>query len=133
MNWRVVLSLALLGAALGLGTVFGLRGVLEALGWTALAVVCAGQIARRAPEWPFRNGLVTGFLGVVLGTLVQVALIERYLANQPDVAAELAGLATTLSPRTLILISAPFLGAVGGLVLGLLSWIATRIEKKDEA
>lgn len=131
MSWKLVLSLTLLGAVVGMASVLGLSGVAAAIGWTLVAVICAGQIARRAPGRPFLHGFLTGVLGSALATLVQVALISIYLENQPDIAAELEAMATTLTPRTLILISAPFLGAVGGLVLGLLSWIAARIEAKD--
>jgi hypothetical protein len=126
-----VLSLSLLGAGLGAASVFGLSGVAAAIGWTLAAVICAGQIARRAPGRAFLNGFLTGFIGSVLATLVQVALVPIYLEHQPDIAAELATMATTLPPRALILVSAPFLGAVGGLVLGLLSYIAVKIETKD--
>jgi hypothetical protein len=126
-----VLSLSLLGAGLGAASVFGLSGVPAAIGWTLAAVICAGQIARRAPERAFLHGFLTGFIGSVLATLVQVALVPIYLERQPDIAAELATMATTLPPGVLILISAPFLGAVGGLVLGLLSYIAVKIETRD--
>jgi len=131
MKWKLVASLSLLGGAMGLGSVLGLRGIPAALAWTALAVFCAGKIGRAVPERAFVPGFLTGFLGIVAATLVQVVLISVYLENQPELAAELSGLPTTLNARTLIAISGPFLGAVGGLVLALLSWIASRIERNE--
>lgn len=118
---------------MGLVSVLGLRGIPAALSWTALAVFCAGKIGRSVPEQAFVTGLLTGLLGILAATLVQVVLVSVYLENQPELAAELSGLPTTLSAPTLIAISGPFLGAVGGLVLGLLSWIASRIEPTEAA
>jgi len=130
MNWKLVFAFAALGIPMGASSVIGMSGIPAALGWTLVAVVCAGQVARRAPGRLFLHGYLVGFLGIVFATSVQAGMIRLYLDNQPDVAAEMAAMATTLSPRTLILVSAPFLGAVGGLVLGLLSWIAAKIETR---
>jgi cobalamin synthase len=57
-------------------------------------------------------------------------LFSTYTAHHPAEAAMLTKMPLPDSPRTMMLLTGPMIGAASGVVLGLLAWIAGKIFGK---
>jgi hypothetical protein len=134
MNFRLVLTLSLVGVLIALGTTFGLlHAGVEKFAWLAACVLLAVVVAMRAPGRPFLHGLFAGLLAGVLCQIVQAILFDRYLAQNPTVADSFKRLPPGLSPQVLLLVSSPVTGAIYGVVIGLLAWLVARVAKRRSA
>jgi len=127
MNWKLVASLSAFGVLMGFASVLGWTGKLEGPLWIAIGSVCAVVIARSVPDRHARHGFLVGMFGAMASQLIAAALMPTYLANNPNVAAELSAVPAGLTPQTLFLLAAPHIGLVSGLVLALVSTIAARL------
>lgn len=128
MNWCLVLSLALLGVAMGVLSLFGLtrHGIEPAL-WLVIALLGAFWIGRRAGAKPFLHGLLAGLGCGALNGLVQAAFFGRYLASNPESAEAFSKTPGGLDPRLFVLVFSTVIGIVYGLVVGGLSVLAARM------
>lgn len=134
MNFRLVFMLSLTGVAVALATTTGLlhRGV-ETIVWLALCVVLSVLVALRAPSRPFVHGLFVGLLSAVLCQLVQAAMLDRYLANNPSAAEDWKRLPPGMSPRVVLVVLSPVIGAIYGVVIGTLAWLIARFVRRRPA
>jgi hypothetical protein len=120
------------GAVMGFASVFGLTRGIEAWLWLGIAVVTAFLIAWFVPRRRFLHGFLGGALSGILAPVVQAAMFRTYLAHDPDLAASVASLPGDVDPRLFFLATAPVIGVLSGLVLGILSWIAGRLVGPSE-
>ena len=124
IDWKVVFSLSLFGLAMGVATVFFIPSKIEPLFWLAIFVACAVIIARRCKGSYFLNGLFVSLVNSVWITTAHVALFDAYAASH----AQEVAMATRMgSPRLMMVMTGPVVGLVFGLILGLFSWIASKL------
>src|ERR1051326_5036618 len=131
MSFRLVLTLSLAGLLVGLGTVFGLvHSGIESIVWCGLAIVFAFVIAARAPSRPFLHGFLVGLIAGVRCELLQAAFLDRSLARNPKAADSFTRLPQGMSPRLLLVVSAPIIGGLYGVVIGFFAWIASKLIRR---
>ena len=130
VNWRLVLQLSSFGLAMALGTAFLVPAKVEPIFWLAIFVACAIVIAKKCTTKHFLTGLSVSLANCVWITTAHIALFETYLAGHPQEAAMAAQMG---SPRLMMLLTGPVIGLISGLVLGSLSWIASKIVKPASA
>lgn len=66
-------------------------------------------------------------------SLVHFAFFGAYIQNNPGMMEGYERLPVFVSPRLMVLIVGPFIGAASGVVAGLLAMIAAKLMKKGEA
>jgi len=124
MNIRLILMLSLLGLVVGILSVVGvIRAGVESVVWLAIALIYGAVLARRAPGKFFLHGFLTGLIAGALAPLVQAAFLGQYLSHNPKAADTLKALPANLPAAVLIILAAPFTGAMLGLVTGLITWL----------
>src|SRR5215207_10091735 len=131
MNWRNIILFSLLSLPVTLLAIYGIipTATVEAIVWLALVLILA-WLLRTSPR-PFLSGLVTGLLMGLWSHLLSIPLWDAYVANNPEMSAEiLTGAAEKgMSLPTFMLVLAPTVGLMYGLVLGLLAWGASKLGK----
>lgn len=122
MNWKMILSLAALGV---LVSVVSLLGWLPSSMWISigLIVVIAVLLGYTVKQKLFMHGFWTAIIWTLIGGALQFILWDTYIANNPDVAAKLAEVPEGMNPKTISMISLPFIAAISGVILGLLAML----------
>jgi hypothetical protein len=131
MNWKVIVALSGFGAAMGIASVFGLLRGNEALFWLIIGIVSAVWVARRVQHKYFIHGLIVGIIWGLAASIIQVAFFQTYLINNPESAKQMKQVPGSLNSRFFILMLAPIIGVVTGLLLGALSWIAAKVMRRN--
>jgi hypothetical protein len=126
----LILKLSLFGLAMGIATVFVIPSSIEPVFWLAIFVVSAYLIAKRAPGMPFLHGFLVSLVNCVWITGAHITFVTSYLARHPNEAAMMANMPMPDSPRLMMLMTGPFVGIASGIVLGLFSFIASKIVKR---
>ena len=129
MNWPLVVMLSGLGFAMGIGTVSLIPSTVEPAFWLVIFAICAYLIARRAPGRFFMHCVALGLVNSVWITGFHLAFFDTYLAHHAQEAAMTASMPLSDHPRLLMAVVGPMIGAVTGLVLGILSAIAARMTR----
>jgi drug/metabolite transporter (DMT)-like permease len=127
VNRTIVLAVGALGLVMGVASVFGLTRGIEGWLWLGIAIAAALIIAWAAPRRRFLHGFLAGALAGIAAPAVQAAMFRTYLVRNPELSASLNQIPGDLDPRLFFLATAPVIGALSGLVLGILSWIAGRL------
>jgi hypothetical protein len=131
MNWSRLILLSLLSLPITLLAIFGVipTATVEAIVWLVLILVLAWLL--RTSAKPFLSGLVVGLLMGLWSHLLSIPLWDAYVANNPEMSAEILSGATEkgMSLPTFMLVTAPVVGIMYGLVLGLLAWAASKLRK----
>jgi hypothetical protein len=132
LNGKLVLSLSLLGLAIGVLSVLGLTSArvlampLEFWLWLLSAAATALVLVRRTGASFFRHGFATGLLAGLWPALLMFLFFDAHMANNPVYAEEFSAAPAGLSPRAFFLVSAPIRALVWGAILGALTWLASR-------
>jgi hypothetical protein len=129
MNWRLILSLSLLGLVFGIASVFGFTSGREWLAWLCIGVFSGWKFARRSPEELFLHGFYLGILAGFLSSVIQALFVSAYLANNPRMVEALNALPQGLHPAAVVLIMGPIIGTVSGVVFGVISVILGKLVK----
>jgi hypothetical protein len=127
MNWKLILQLSLFGLAMGIGTVFVIPSKIEPLFWLAIFIVCAYIIAKRVPDKHFLHGFFVSLVNCVWVTGSHMLLFNQYVANHPQEAAMMQAMPLASSPRLMMALMGPIIGATSGAVLGLFAFVAGRL------
>ena len=129
MDRKLAGMLSVAGIVMGIASVMGWTQHREGVLWLVIAIASAFVIAREAPGKYFLHGLWTGLLAGIASALIQLAMYSTYLANNPDSAAQIQTMPANWNPRVLLLIFAPLIGLLNGLVIGFLGWLGARMLK----
>jgi hypothetical protein len=132
MNWKLVFLLSLFGLAMGIATVSIIPSTVEPFCWLVIFLICAYLIARHAPGKFFFHGFMVSIVNSVWVTLAHASMFYTYAANHPEYMQMVEGLPPTLAghPRRLMFLIGPISGVIFGLILGLFSWLASRLVRR---
>jgi uncharacterized membrane protein len=130
MNTKLILQLSLFGLVMAIGTVYFIPSSVEPFLWLAIFLVCAYIIAKQCTGKYFLHGFMVSLVNCVWVTSAHILLYTTYIANHPQEAAMMSSGPMPTHPRLMMLITGPIIGVISGLVLGLFSWIASKMVKK---
>jgi hypothetical protein len=129
MNWKLILQLSLFGLVMAIATVFVIPSNIEPLFWLAIFIVCAYLIAKNCSERYFLNGFMVSLFNAVWITAAHIILFDSYIANHSQEVAMMTKIPIAINPKLMMLITGPVIGVISGLILGLFSFIASKIVK----
>jgi hypothetical protein len=131
MSWRLVFTLSLFGAAMGIATVYVVPSTVEPLFWLAIFALCAWTVARRVERLRFLHGLALGIANSIWITSAHVLLFDAYVARHPREVEAMANM--PLPPRVMMAVTGPVIGVASGVVIGLLALGAGWLVKPRRA
>lgn len=133
LQWKTILSLSLFGPVMGVLTLFGVIPFnAEGYVWLGISVASAITIANRIGSGPFINGVVTGFLQGATSKLVQGVFSGTYAARNLGLMEKLTDIPAGMEFKYFVLMLVPFVGIGSALVLGLLSFLAGRMLRRED-
>src|SRR6185437_5985248 len=130
MNWKLIFQLSAFGLIMAFGTISLIPDKIEWVFWLVIFVFCALVIGKACSVNFFLHGFLVSLVNSIWITTVHIAFRQTYAANHPDMAAMGANMPLANHPRMAMAIMGPVFGAVSGLVLGLFSFIASRLVKR---
>jgi len=133
MNWKLIFSLSLFSILMGFASVFGLTQSYEWLMWLMIGVLCAWIFAKRVADDFFLHGFYLGIIDGVFNSVIQAIFFSTYLANNPRMVEGLKDMPQGIPPAVIVLIMGPIIGALSGVVFGLLTVIAGKLIKRSTA
>jgi hypothetical protein len=135
MNWKLVFQLSVFGLIMAFATVSLISEKVEPAFWVIIFIFCAYTIAKVCMGKYFLHGFLVSMVNCIWITAVHIFFYASYVAHHPSMAAMGTGLPPPMSihPRLVMLVTGPVAGAISGLVLGLFSYIASKIVKKNKA
>jgi hypothetical protein len=129
MNWRLIFVLSLFSIPIGLTSALGLTRGYEWLTWFFVGLFCAWRFARKIQSDLFLHGFYLGILVGFLTAAIQAIFISTYLSNNPRMVEALNALPQGLHPALVVLIMGPLIGAVSGIVFGILAVFAGKLVR----
>jgi hypothetical protein len=128
MSWKLILWLSMSGLAMAIGTTYVIPSKLAGPLFIAIFVVCAVMVARRAPGRFFLHGFLVGLMNWIWVSAAHVILIDAWRARHPVEAIAVPGLPPLVASVVDLMrrFDVPIPGA-SGLIIGSLSWVASRI------
>ncbi|WP_212004957.1 hypothetical protein [Chitinophaga sp. HK235] len=130
MNWSLIFKLSFFGLAMALGTVYFIPSKVEPFCWIAIFIICAYFIAKYCTSKFFLHGFMLSLFNCVWITGVHILLYKTYLSWHLEEAEMMAKMPMPDSPRLMMLMMGPVVGAVSGLVQGLFAYVASRVVKR---
>ncbi len=129
MNWKLILGLSLWGLLMGLATTYIISAKYEPVCWLVIFLISAHRIAEYAIERYFLHGFFTGLFDSIWMGIVHSAFSADYYTKNVDAAHNFARMVDQwhVSNTVAMLIMSLIIGAASGLVLGLFSYIASKI------
>jgi len=134
MNWKIIFQLSIFGMIMALGTVQLIPERIEPFFWLAIFAFCAWVIAKVCSGKYFLHGFLVSMVNSVWITAAHIIFRLTYLAHHPQAASLYTNLPASLQshPRLAMVITGPIFGAGFGIILGLFSFIASKIVKKNQ-
>jgi len=131
MNWKLILQLSVFGLIMAFATISLIPEKIEPLFWLVIFIFCAYTIARVCTAKYFLNGFMVSIVNCVWIIAVHAIFCADYMKNHPDMTPASMHMPAVMftHPREAMLITGPFFGIAFGLVLGLFSFIASKIVK----
>lgn len=126
MNWKLILRLSMFGLAMGIATVFLIPSSVEPFCWVVIFLICGIAIGRSTSR-PFITGLLLGLANCVWITTAHIVFFRQYLASHSQEAEMMKSMPLPDSPRMMMAVTGPIVGIVSGIVIGLLSLLATKL------
>ncbi len=126
MNWKLIFQLSIFGLIMAFATISLIPEKYEPAFWLVIFVFCAYVIAKAAPGKFFLHGFLVSMVNCVWITGAHGFFYSTYTSNHPDMAAMYTG----THPRMMMLVFGPLFGAAFGIILGLFSFVASKIAKK---
>lgn len=132
MNWKIIFQLSLFGLIMALGTIALIPQNIEPIFWLVIFVFCAFVIAKVCSDKYFLNGFLVSLINCVWITAAHIFFYNAYISHHPAMANMGQDISSPLAvhPRLLTLIVGPVFGILSGIILGLFSFVASKIVKK---
>jgi len=134
MKWKLIFSLSLFGLAMAFATISLIPEKIEPVFWLVIFIICAYVIAKRAGGSYFLHGFMVSIINCIWITGAHVYFYATYVANHVSAAEMSKNFPPYFQqhPHRAMLIMGPFFGIAFGLILGLFSFIASKLVKKGE-
>jgi hypothetical protein len=125
VNWKWIGILALVSGLASLLAIFGItpEGAANYIVSFVLGLGVAFVLARNTQQRFFVNGLMLGFAGGAVSTLLQMLFFSTMMENNPKMAAQFEQMPAGANPVAMFAIFAPIGIAIGGLITGLFTWV----------
>lgn len=130
MNYKLIFQLSLFGLAMAIATVFWIPSNIEPLYWLVIFIICAYLIALKSSGKYYMSGFWVSIANCIWITAAHIIFFHTYIANHPKEFEMLAKMPMPDSPRLMMLITAPFVGVISGLILGFFAFVASKILQK---
>ncbi|MFZ1083078.1 MAG: hypothetical protein WAO19_14275 [Candidatus Kryptoniota bacterium] len=132
MNWKLIFLLTLFGIAVAFAGVIGILGEMEFPIWLVIFIVYAAIIVKQTTGKYFLHAFLISIINGVWIGIIHAAFIATYLANNPAMKESYKIMPLRNHPRILMVIMGPIIGAITGLVAGLIVFGAGKLMKKKE-
>jgi hypothetical protein len=132
MNWKIVLLLSLFGVVVGFAGVYGLSGPGELVLWIIVFLIYAIVIGKRLESDFFVHALLAAILAGLWVGIIHAAFIKTYVAHNAQLRAGRSMMPKTAHPRLIMVMIGPFIGAVTGVVAGLMAAVAGNLFKRKK-
>jgi hypothetical protein len=126
MDWKVIIILSAIGLIMGLLSVKGFTQKLEPFLWLLFGIATSLVLSKNIDQKTFLHGLLIGLAWGIINGLTQSVFFDTYITNNPSMQQNLQK-ATFVQPRYFVLVTAPIVGLVTGLVLGGLSLLLKKL------
>ncbi len=133
MNWKIIFQLSVFGLIMAFGTISLIPEQFEFVFWLVIFAFCGYVIARASRRRFFLHGFCISLVNSIWLTLVHILFYTSYAAHHPQVIKAVEALPMANHPRLLMVLMAPIYGCIFGLILGLFSFIASKIVKSKIA
>ena len=130
MNYKLIFQLSLFGLTMAIATVFWIPSNTEPIYWLIIFIISAYSIALKSSGKYFKTGFWVSIANCIWVTFVHIIFLHTYIASHPQEADMITKMPLPNSPRLMMLLTAPVIGIVSGLILGLFAFIASRILQK---
>lgn len=132
MNWKIIFQLSIFGLIMAVATISLIPEKVEPVFWLAIFVFCAYVIAKTCQSKYFLNGFCVSLVNCVWITAAHIIFYSSYVANHPNAAKMGQSMPLQNHPRLLMLLMGPLFGIGFGLILGLFSFIASKMVKPKQ-
>ena len=133
MNWKLIFQLSLLGLLMAAGTISLIPSNMEFIFWLLIFIFAAFIFAKRLPGKYFLHGFLLGLANCVWVTGAHVLFADTYMAHHHQEVAMMKNSPLANHPRVFMLIGGPIVGTLSGLVIGLFTFIASKMVKRSPA
>jgi uncharacterized membrane protein len=103
----------------------------EPVFWLIIFISCAYLIAKNHTGKYFLHGFMVSIFNCLWVTSIHIILYKIYIENHTEEAKMMSGMGMPTHPRLMMLMTGPVVGVISGLVLGLFSFVASKIVKND--
>jgi len=130
MNWKLIFGCSLFGLAMAPLTVFIIPGKIEPAFWLPVFIICAWLVAKNASGRYFLHGFLISMVNSVWISSAHILFFDNYMKLNPEMWQMNMKMPMPEHPRMMMLMMALLFGAAFGIILGLFSFIASKIVKK---
>ncbi|HLT24889.1 MAG TPA: hypothetical protein VK004_07175 [Ignavibacteria bacterium] len=132
MNWKTILTLSLLGAIMGLLSVYGIsKGYIEFALWMVIALISALTIERTTQKQLVTHGFLVGFLDGLFHGIVVAIFADTYFMNRPEVLEQYMQMGEGIPLSLYPVIASVLTGIVYGLFIGLIVYLTRKTTKRQ--
>jgi hypothetical protein len=128
MNWKLIVALSMFGLVMAIGTISMIPMHVEYFLWPVIFILCALIIAKNAPSKFFLHGFLVCILNCVWITAAHAIFFNSYMMHHPEMAQMKMPMPD--HPRRMMVLFGPVVGVVSGIIVGSLSWLASKIFKR---
>ncbi len=133
MNLKLVIILVAMGAVMAVLSVYGiLQSGFELVIWILFGLISAYLIAKIGGRMPFVEGTVVGILSGLVNAVIQSAMFNTYLLNNPQSLDGFKELPVAMQPQYVLLFAGPFIGLIYGVVLGIIALSLRKIISSND-
>ena len=132
MYRKLIFQLSFFGLAMAFATISLIPQNVEPFFWLIIFIFCAYIIAKHCSGKFFMHGFMVSLVNSVWIIAIHILFFQTYMANHTNQLSMMAELPMPYSPRIMMLLSILPFGIVFGLVLGLFSFIASKIVKRKQ-
>lgn len=129
MNWKIIFQLSSFGFIMAIATIFLIPIKFEPIFWLVIFVFCAYVIAKVCSTKYFLHGFFVCLINCVWIIIFHVLFAKTYTHHHLQIVASIPP-PLRQHPRLGMIVTRPIFGIISGLVLGLFSWIASKIITK---
>jgi hypothetical protein len=120
MNWKLILLLVLVGVVMAVLSVYGIvQSSYELILWIIFGIVSSYMIAKKGGATPFLEGATVGVLSGILNSVIQSALFDKYLLNNPESLEGFKQIPLNTDPQYIVLFAGPIIGLIYGIIVGI--------------